>query len=267
MSDNKKKIILCGGDFIHAILDINKKTRYVDWTLDYNESDTCIYVDGGLFLKTNKTKKNYGWLRESKTIIPFYYKKSEDNIKYLKSNFIKVFTHDKNLVEKSDIFELIQCDMKSVFDSGEIYPKTKLISMITSNKNMCDGHRFRLEILNKYRDKCDVFGKGINFIENKKDGLKDYCFSIAIENGNYQNMITEKITDCFMTGTIPVYYGTDNIGDFFNKDGVIILDNNFKIEDLNFELYYSKMEAIKQNFEISKNLMLPEDVIYLKFLK
>jgi len=108
---------------------------------------------------------------------------------------------------------------------------------------------------------------GINFIENKKDGLKDYCFSISIENATYSNMITEKITDCFMTGTIPIYFGIDNIGDFFNKNGIIILNDDFNIDDLSFDLYYSKIEAVKENYEISKKLMLPEDLIYLDHLK
>lgn len=132
---------------------------------------------------------------------------------------------------------------------------------------MCSEHRFRLQILEKYRNKCDVFGKGINFIKNIEDGLRDYCFSITVENANYPNMVTEKITNCFMTGTIPIYYGIDNIGDFFNKNGIIILNNDFKIEDLSFDFYYSKIQYIEENYEISKNLMLPEDLIYLNYLK
>lgn len=266
MKEFKKKIVLYGGGFYHAISEINNITNYVDWTLDPDESDICIYVDDGLDRQTNKSKKNYGWLRESKTIIPTIYNWSENNILILKSKFIKVFTHDKELCKKSDIFELIQCDVKSSFNVGEIYPKTKLISMITSDKNMCKEHKFRLEMLKKFQDKCDVFGRGINFIEDKKDGLKDYCFSIVIENATYPNMITEKITDCFMTGTIPIYYGIDNVGDFFNKNGIITLNDNFKIEDLSFDLYYSKLDEVKENFEISKKLMLPEDIIYLNFL-
>lgn len=267
MINQKKKIVLYGGGFQHAINEINNMTKYVDWTLNNHDSDICIYVDQGLTNSTNPSKKNYGWLRESKTIIPEFYSWCENNIDILKTKFIKVFTHDKQLTEKSDIFQIIQCDVKSVFKDGEIYPKTKLISMITSNKNMCNEHTFRLQILEKYRNKCDVFGRGINFIENKKDGLKDYCFSIAVENATYSNMVTEKITDCFMTGTIPIYYGIDNIGDFFNKNGIIILNDDFNIDDLSFDLYYSKIEAVKENYEISKNLMLPEDIIFLKHLK
>jgi len=163
MVDQKKKIVLHGGGFRHSINEINDMTKYVEWSLNVDDSNICIYVDDGLHSSTNPSKQNYGWLRESKTIIPEFYSWCEKNIDLLKTKFIKVFTHDKILTEKSDLFQIVQCDVKSVFEDGEIYPKTKLISMVTSNKNMCNEHRFRLQILEKYRDKCDVFGRGYKF--------------------------------------------------------------------------------------------------------
>jgi hypothetical protein len=80
-------------------------------------------------------------------------------------------------------------------------------------------------------------------------------------------MFSEKISDCFMMGTIPIYYGIDNIGDYFNTDGIINLTDDFSIEDLSFELYYSKLDAIKDNFDRGFNLLLPEDYIYINFIK
>jgi hypothetical protein len=34
------------------------------------------------------------------------------------------------------------------------------------------------------------------------------------------------------------------------------------IKDLTPELYYSKIEFVKNNFEIVKNFLIPEDIIY-----
>ena len=70
-----------------------------------------------------------------------------------------------------------------------------------------------------------------------------------------------------MTGTIPVYYGIPNIGDFFNKDGIIVLNEEFKIEDLSFDLYNSKINAVIDNFKRAKDLLVAEDYIYLKYIK
>ena len=71
-------------------------------------------------------------------------------------------------------------------------------------------------------------------------------FSIAIENASCKTYFTEKLLDCFATGTIPVYYGAPNIGDYFNKNGIIDLSEEFDVSD---EIYYSKMDAIKENLE------------------
>jgi hypothetical protein len=43
--------------------------------------------------------------------------------------------------------------------------------------------------------------------------------------------------------------------------------DDFSIEDLSFELYNSKLDAIKDNFDRGFNLLLPEDYIYINFIK
>jgi hypothetical protein len=138
--------------------------------------------------------------------------------------------------------------------------------MIASNKVMCQEHLYRQEIVKKYSSQCDHFGRGYNEIENKEDGLKDYCFSFALENATYSNMFTEKITDCFMTGTIPIYYGIENISDYFNPDGIILLTDDFEIKNLSFDLYNSKLESIKENLRLSMDLLLAEDYICKNFI-
>jgi hypothetical protein len=92
-------------------------------------------------------------------------------------------------------------------------------------------------------------------------------FSVAIENATYKSCFTEKILDCFATGTIPIYLGPKDIGDFFNKDGIIILDDCFDINSLTPELYYSKIDAIRENFELCKKYLFVEDYMYENYIK
>ena len=264
---NRQEINLIGGGFQHSPSTSGFEPLYMKWVKDGQTAAISIYVDHALKSPTNPNTKNYGWLVESKTIINNLYEWVKNNINYLKRNFILVFTHDVELANYSDIFALVQCSGKSFIDNGEIYEKIKLVSMIASNKIMCDEHIFRQQMINKFSNQCDHYGRGFNELVNKVDGLKDYCFSITIENATYSNMFTEKITDCFMTGTIPVYYGIKNIGDFFNTDGIIMLDNNFKIEDLSFELYNSKLDAVKDNFKRANELLVAEDYLFEKYLK
>jgi hypothetical protein len=91
-------------------------------------------------------------------------------------------------------------------------------------------------------------------------------FSVAIENDTYDTYFTEKIIDCFATGTIPIYKGTRRIIEHFNSDGIIFLDDT-NISDLTSELYYSKLDAIKENFELSKKLDNLDDWIFENYLK
>ena len=257
---------MIGGGFGHSISTNDLPPKFIEWVKD-GSAPISIHIDNGLLLPFNLHTKNYGWLCESKTINPFNYDWCANNTEVLKNKFIKVFTHDVELSKLSDIFQLTQCSGKSYFAHGEMYPKTKLVSMIASNKTMCSEHIYRQQMIQKFSSKCDHFGRGYRQIENKEDGLKDYCFSIVMENATYANMFTEKITDCFMTGTIPIYYGISNIGDFFDINGIILLDEKFNIENLSFDLYYSKIDSVKHNLELSKNILCAEDYIYINYIK
>jgi hypothetical protein len=262
----KNKINMIGGGFQHSISTNDLPPKFIEWVKD-GSAPISIHIDNGLRQPVNLNTKNYGWLCESKTIIPSQYEWVKNNIQVLKNNFIKIFTHDVEISKLSELFQLTHCSAKSYFKEGDIYPKTKLVSIIASNKKMCKEHIFRQNIIQKFSSQCDHFGRGYNEIKNKQDGLRDYCFSFALENATYPNMFTEKITDCFMTGTIPIYYGISNIGDYFNTDGIIILDDKFKIEDLSFDLYNSKISAVRDNFKRSIDFPLAEDYIFKTFIE
>ena len=153
-----------------------------------------------------------------------------------------------------------------------LHPKTKNISIIASSKKNAPGHILRHQVISSYRDKIDgVFGNGYDFVTNKIEALKDYRYSIVIENEKSNDWFTEKLIDCFITGTIPIYWGTKNIGKYFNSDGIIQL-NEFhelknNIEMATKEFYDERMPAILQNYETSIKYVLPEDLIWTNFLK
>lgn len=264
---NKQTINMVGGGFRHQnSSSFGHEAKNVKWIKD-GSANISIHIDNGLRIPPNKTKLNYGWLSESKTIIGDIYGWCVNNIQYLEDNFELLFTHDKSLVELSNKFKLVTCSAKPWIKDVGIHTKSKLVSMIASNKVMCAEHKYRQDIVSKYRSQVDLFGRGFNPIETKDEGLKDYYFSIAMENGTYPLMYSEKLTDCFATGTIPIYYGTPSIGEVFNTDGIITLDDNFNIGDLTSELYHSKLDAIKENLESVIEMPIAEDYIYEKYIK
>ena len=87
---------------------------------------------------------------------------------------------------------------------------------------------------------------------------------IVVENGFYESYFTEKILDCFASGTIPVYMGSPDIDNYFNSEGIIPLTEEFDVSE---DIYYDKMEAIKDNLERVRQYEILEDFIYLNYFK
>jgi glycosyltransferase involved in cell wall biosynthesis len=152
-----------------------------------------------------------------------------------------------------------------------VYSKDKLVSMVSSNKTLSKGHQFRMSCVDAVRDSVDVYGRGINEIKSKLDALREYRFSVTIENGKFDNWFTEKIIDCFLSGTIPIYHGCDNIGDYFNMDGIVTFDtiDELKsiISNLNNTAYDIKLDAIKDNFNRALDWWEDNDIFFNKHLK
>lgn len=156
-------------------------------------------------------------------------------------------------------------------EAFKVYGKTRLISAISSNKRMVPGHDTRLKFINAIKDRVDLYGRGFQDIPTKLEGLKDYMFSVAIENVVTQNGFSEKIQDCFLTGTIPIYYGCPNIGEFYDLNGILVFHNQEELNNillnLTPELYYSKMKAIQNNFELAFNYPTFNDSFYDLYFK
>lgn len=107
--------------------------------------------------------------------------------------------------------------------------KLKDLSWITSNLTVFPGHKVRMDFLTYLQSSSlsiDLYGKGINYIGDKWDGLASYRYSLAIENSSSPDYWTEKIADCFLSWTVPIYYGCTNLEDYFPADAFIRIDIN-----------------------------------------
>jgi hypothetical protein len=266
----KTKFNLIGNTFTH-LTDGNmgysvhgKESKYVEWVKD-GSGEATFYIDSTLDQAKydNISGPKYGWLLESKFITP----QIVDNVKMFPEKYLgifdAIFTHNQDLLKIDSKFKWIPAQGFWI-KKPKIYDKSKMISMIASNKRMCAGHHLRLEWVERLWGQVDLYGRGFNEIALKEEGLCDYMFSIAIENGQYETYFTEKLLDCFATGTIPVYLGAPDISNYFNKDGIIDLTDEFDVSD---EIYYNKMDAIKDNLKRVKKMEILEDFIYNSYLK
>lgn len=117
---------------------------------------------------------------------------------------------------------------KALSDLGTNIEKTKLLSIISSNKQMNEGHRQRLQfaamVKQCFGDQVDFFGKGINEFADKWDVLAPYKYHIAIENQVCDDYITEKFYDPLLAMSYPIYHGAGNIGKYFDKRSFASID-------------------------------------------
>ena len=253
-----------GGNYGYSVW--GKVSQHIDWVQDGSGEGT-FYIDASIGQAFNSEVKGlkYAWILESTAILPQVTNWVKDNVNIVMETFDKIFTHNHDLVNIDPTkFKWVPAQGTWIKEL-KVYEKTKMISMIASNKNMCEGHRRRLDWIERLKDQVDFFGRGFpTEISTKEEGLCDYMFSIAIENASYETYFTEKLLDCFATGTIPVYYGAPNIGDYFNKDGMIDLSEEFEVSE---DMYYAKMDAIKDNLERVKKMEVLEDFIWENYFQ
>lgn len=147
--------------------------------------------------------------------------------------------------------------------------KPEICSIIASEKRQTHGHQLRHEVVKTYSGNLNVFGRGYNPVQHKAEALSKFRFSIVIENGVVDTMFTEKLIDCFLTGTIPIYWGTPKISDHFNMDGVFtwrtLQDLDWIMHRLQSMDWDDRIEAVRDNFERAKKFRVAEDYIFDKY--
>lgn len=148
-----------------------------------------------------------------------------------------IMTCDKALVGRRSparTYVLSHCltpswSVKRSYDALREMPciiKSRSLSWVTSNDSFLSGQRLRLDFLERLRAHVDfdLFGHGFNPIDDKWEGLAPYRYSIAFENSVAPYYFTEKIMDCFVAETLPLYFGSSAIRDFFPPESVEIID-------------------------------------------
>lgn len=234
------------------------------------------YVNGCIFRVRNKdTSKemSFGFLLESAAIIPDVYRHAYRVV----NKFNLFFTHNSELLKYSNAKWIpgggVWIGGKYGLGQIKIFEKNKLISMVSSDKKMCPLHEFRLGVLKAVSrfQNVDILGTAVTGWVPINQSLEDYMFSIVIENYVDDLYFTEKINNCFATGTIPIYYGARHIEKIYNPEGTIAFSSISELLDivksLNGEAYYKRIQAVKENYEICKQFISIEDYIYDHYFK
>jgi hypothetical protein len=230
-----------------------------------------VFTDNHLhsaFVKTIDSTYKVALLNECPTIHPHAYRQII-NSEHL---FDCILTYDDTLLRRGEKYVLNPIGTSRIKnEDAKIYKKTKFASLIASRNSLTKGHRLRHRIAKAIiedgnpkevtfwgRNSYKTFPEG-----NKVSVLKDCHFDIVVENAKHKNYFTEKIIDNFRTGTLPIYCGCENIGDFFNEKGIIKFETPEElvniIKNLTTDDYYDRLEYIQENFEKAKNWVCMDD--------
>lgn len=108
--------------------------------------------------------------------------------------------------------------------------KTKLLSTVCSQRTgNVTLHSTRVDFTWRLKDEVeelDIFGHGVNPMNDKAEVLDPYQFHIAVENHVYDHHLTEKLPDAFLGYTLPFYHGAPNAADYFPEESFIPIDIN-----------------------------------------
>lgn len=229
-----------------------KKIIFLDYP-SLPENELKNFVDLGIEL--------YLVILESELIHPKNFDKSNHIL------FKKIFTWADDLVDDEKYYKLNVSNKIPKNFSIDTKKKTRFCTNISGNKISSEPNELYTERVNaiewferNFPDQFDLYGLGwgnytflypfgrlnkFQFlrkffgkkysvykgtIKKKIKVLEQYKFSICYENINgNRGYISEKIFDCFLSGTIPIYLGEENI---CNK-----IPSNIFIDKRNFKTY------------------------------
>jgi len=232
-----------------------------EWDRSGTRREIAVFTDASL-LEAERRNDCYkvAWLLESP-------RNTRPEYRWLGRNpllFDRVLTFEQNFLENLPRARFSPCGGCWLAKEGwKIHPKTQNLSTIVSEKRAMPGQKLRHEVIQKHAAAFDaILGRGFREIDDKIEGLKDYRYSLAIENCRQNFYFTEKIIDCFMTGTVPIYWGCPSIGLFFDKEGIITFEHprdlGLILEHIGPEDYERRLPAVHRNFERAHRYFYPD---------
>lgn len=200
--------------------------------------------------------------------------------------FHTIFTFDTKILasarnSKLLLFGITFLDKKDIDQLKNGFPqKTGLVSFICGSKIMIVGQRIRQAVYKRQMLLESFAGFPLKFWRSGQgDLLPPACnrgnpvlapecsakikvhmpfrFSIVIENSQQENYFTEKIIDCFLCKTVPIYWGCPNISDFFSIKGILVLNGSELdvikqlkpiLRKCTHEFYQTMSSAIEENY-------------------
>jgi len=237
--------------------------------------NTHFYTHESMLETIGDPDRRYGLFVESESIVPKSYLIFKKH-KNLNREFTKIFTFSDDILSTIPNSQFFASCANITYDTSAVIDKCKNISIVSSNKTMCDLHRYRIDLANMCKNEglADTFGtfdnQSTEYVSINRS-LDNYRFSFAIENDIKPFFFTEKLTNCLISKTIPIYCGATEVGKFFNEDGIIRITPESDIKTIlkqcTEEFYKERLDAVLDNYNRAKKYLNIWDSLYLEHLK
>jgi len=256
--------------------------KYFFWDRYNYGLDTHFYGPESMTKTLGNPQVKYGMLTESRTIVPQDYEVFHRH-KGLEKEFKYIFTYDEkilNEIENARFYPVCASvwygrENQFMWDADAYLKKNRDVSIISSAKTVCHLHKVRMELSryckrNHLADTFGTFDGGQPCLVD--DSLRDYRYSIIIENDISDYFFTEKITNCFAAQTIPIYLGARKIDSYFDGAGIITVTEKGleNIEDVlkecTRENYEARLPSVFRNYERVREYVNMQDYLYEHYL-
>ncbi len=128
-----------------------------------------------------------------------------------------------------------------------------------------DGWSSIYNVPRKYRHDLTLLNSTSYFgvCNNKIEVLREHYFALCIENVRWPGYVTEKIIDCFVAGTIPIYYGAPDVKNIIPSNAFIDLADFASWNDLLMHINNLSLDQISSIQRAGLNfLSSPQSVKY-----
>lgn len=252
--------------------------KYFFWDRYNYGLDTHFYGPESMPKTLGTPLVKYGMLTESRIIVPQDYEVFHKH-KGLEKEFKYIFTYDEqilNAVENARFYPIAAGIWNQEMKTGLSEKKDRDVSILSSDKVMCELHRFRLALAKmcKAEGLADTYGRfdGGDYVKSVDETLDRYRFSFIIENDISDYYFSERLTSCLASQTIPIYVGARKISEFFNTDGMILLEKpdlelaKEALKQCNRQTYEEKLPAVLENYERVQEYRNMQDYLYEHYL-
>ena len=200
--------------------------KYFDWVTD-NSGEINFWVDD--FIKQQSAlkndKPNVALLIEPRTIQPTIYQYVEEHA----SDFDLIFSHDEKILKLPNAHYIFFMNWYKMYD----VPKTKTISMVCSDKVMCEEHKERQRLADILGDKVDHYGmyKG-GYKCDYYECRAEYMFEVVVDNNWSGYWVSEKMANPLASKTIPIYLGGKHLPFILDQEGIIQVNSVDEIPNI-----------------------------------